>query len=788
MSGVLVPLANTSSRGDTSELTLGEHKFALVHVGAGGGGGGSAAVNAFMRHGQVFPAISIPAAIDSAHDASAAAATPDEEQDAAEESKMHARPSHARQQSFQLYAQEDSRQPQQPQRAGTRGGEEPPPLAVSLVQTCQRLYNTVTSSLSSLPAQFVPFGCSASPASVAPSPSAALAAQSVVRAMAVHPTLPQIALLIRDEVHCYDVFGGADAAAAAAAASSAAGASSYSSSAAHLASSLGLDRSSLVQGAWVPRVLKHPLMARSCSVAFAAPGGNILAVGTEAGVLCLWQLVSVPTAASGHAAGAAAGVAPSSISGGNIGGGGASSSSSSCRRMGAWLHVLVHPALAHVPLDHVAFSPCGRWLAVGSSATDGFVLWDVAAALASSGAGSASASSSSCAAHISKMFSSLLQPRHGLDVLQWSAEGESLLVASSPRSSSSQGMLASVLQAGVRAAKRTWTGKDHAAGAAANQHAVSDESPSTFAAEPLPSGTITVYDTTNWSHRSWTTSAPVSAACWATPSDTPSASPSSSSSSASSDTASVDSPLLLLALRGSSVIQSVHLSSCSSGVGGGGGISSSSSSLANASVRLDCRVVEGLPTTRQPSDPRAPLEAYRVGGHVANMAWSRGGARLAVTFEDTTAIATAAQKQKQNQEAKEQQQQQQQQPSQGAPELVALLALNRDRTDTFQVLPVGMIRGPVCPCRGRVHKPSSATSAASASPDAMDDDEQLESKYAEEQPVYPSLAGATEDRTCTERNVPVHLAFLNTHSPQGELLAIVWKCGQVTFVPMYFAK
>ena len=815
MSGVLVPLPNTSARRDTSELTLGEHKFALVHVRAAGSGGSgassSAAVSGYLRSGgQVFPAIALPlddgSGVGGPGAGAAASPHPDEEHEATDEERS-AQAQHAahhraivrplvKQQSFQLYetSTRGAAAAQQQKATLPRAAAPQPSPIVSFIRSCQNLYSSLSTTLTTLPAQFVPFA--AASATPGMTPAELLASKSVVRAMAVHPTLPQIALLVRDQVHCYDVYGGA--AATTTAAAGAASTSAHTSAA--LASSLGLDRAALVAGCWVPRTLRHPLMARACSVAFAAPGGNLLAVGTELGVLCLWQLVSVPAAASGHAAATAA------ASGAASGVGSAGAAAGSARRMGAWLHVLHHPALEGLPLLHVSFSPCGRWLAVASCAAACFVIWDVSAALAGE---------RNAGVPIQKLFGSLLEAQHGVDLLQWSATGDRLLVASHQRSKKIT--LALLASMGLRASKRLWqmaTGSGgtgtKARGAKRTLHVDPEDDDASSASSPtaaagrddsLPAGTLTVWNTSTWSHQSWVTSAPLSSAAWALPSN-----PLQSQAAA----AAAAPTLLLVALQGSSVIQSLHLPALasSSSFSGAASVSSSSSSLANASVRVDCRPVDGLPPSRQPSDPDSPLPRYLVGGAVRAMAWSAGGARLAVAFDEQPASGgkdAAA--------------------SEGSPELVALFALNRDRTDTFQVLPVGMIRGPGCDCGGRVHrgdhsseqqratglrapKPLHASSGvrnnvhkkarteSGQGSDLQPDEDEMEHKYDEpvdstESPVYPSLhegVDSKESSVCVARNVPVHLGFLTTQSPAGELLVITWKFGQTTFVPMYFAK
>jgi len=655
----------------------------------------------------------------------------------------------------------------------------------------RRLYASSLSSISSLvdlPAQFVPFG---SARGAAESVTGADSDAPVVRAMAVHPTLPVLALLQRDEVHCYDVQPGGAAAAA--------------SNLAHLPLALqSLERSgspAVVQGSWVQRTLRHPLMARSCSVAWAPPGGQMVAVGTETGVLCLWQLVSVPAAAAGHASAPSAAAAQSQGAPAGMGmGAGAfapAAPAASARRLGAWLHVLHHPSLASLPLSHLAFSPCGRWLAVASRARTGFVLWNVAAALAQPG--SATGSSGGAAAFIDKPLSSVLEAGAGVDALRWSPRGDALLVASSPRAGRgfAAAAAAALARATLRGARRAWnkaTGREEAAEPEGDEKKVEQADaaePATATAAKLPAGTLTVWNATSWTHESWATAAPLTDAAW-------SAAPQPRGAPA----------LLLLSMQGCAVVQSVavHIPSTraeadaaaaaaavsvsvnarpfASSVGAAPARAPTTSALANSSIRIDCSETEGLPPTRSPSDPAVALETYRLGGAVARMAWSASGARLAVSFAEGCA---------------------------GSP-LVAIFAVNRVQgIDTWQVLPVGVVRGPVCPCGGRTHPAQPASPAAAATGarrnadlDADDQEAELERKYAsspdsdsdahehEHKALYPNLAAAaTADarpRICAAPNTPVHLSFLNAHASAGELLAISWKFGQVSFVPLYFSQ
>lgn len=692
----------------------------------------------------------------------------------------------------------------------------------------RRLYSSSLSSLAGLPAKFVDFGSARIAAgSVAGASSAGGGGgrdAAAVRALAVHPTLPVLALLLRsDEVHFYDVHPAAAASVAA-------------SNPAHLPAALqSLERTgspAVVQGAWVQRTLRHPLMARSCSVAWAPPGGQMVAVGTETGVLCLWQLVSVPAAAAGHAPTAAAQSlgAPAGISAG------VSASGASARRLGAWLHVLHHPSLAGLPLSHLCFSPCGRWLAVASRARTGFVLWDVAAALGQPGS---AAGCGGAAAFIDKPLASVLEAGAGVDFLRWSPRGDALLVASSPRAAGgfAAAAAAAVARAALQGARRVWnkaTGREDADAAESDEKKVEADAgadagsaeldaaataTATVPAAKLPAGTLTVWNATSWTHESWSTASPITDASWHTGRDGPAGAPA----------------LLLLSLQGSPVVQSVavHIPSTradaatavaaaasaatvparpfasSSSTGTGGLVAAPSrapttSALANASIRIDCSETEGLPPSRAPSDPTAALETFRLGGAVSRLAWSASGARLAVSFAEGAAGGA----------------------------LVAVFALNRVAAiDTWQVLPVGVVRGPVCPCGGMLHPAQHAAGAAAAAASAAggrrnassrpacsdaeqdggDREAELERKYAsspdgdsdsdahEHKALYPSLAAAAATAAatgaaaarpcvCAAPNTPVHLSFLNSHASAGELLAISWKFGQVSFVPLYFAQ
>ena len=213
--------------------------------------------------------------------------------------------------------------------------------------------------------------------------------------------------------------------------------------------------------------------------------------------------------------------------------------------------------------------------------------------------------------------------------------------------------------------------------------------------------------------------------------------------------------LLLMSLEGSHMIQSMQLGRASS------------SPLSNALISINCSPVDGLPTTRHPSDPTSDaIERFRVGGAVEECVWSPSERRLAVRFASK---------------------------EEGA-ELVALFALNRDATMTYQTMTIGMIRGPGCTCMGRVHQQKRVTTTTTENRD-REQDGNMESKYESKYPsLFPSgppsptsARSSSIARPCRERNLPVRMSFLNDHPHSGELLTIAYECGQIQFIPMYFA-
>jgi hypothetical protein len=236
-----------------------------------------------------------------------------------------------------------------------------------------------------------------------------------------------------------------------------------------------------------------------------------------------------------------------------------------------------------------------------------------------------------------------------------------------------------------------------------------------------------------------------------------------------------------MALKGSSVVQSIELGSASavgsssaSGAGGAAGPSSSSSVL-----RLDFRPVDGLPPSRQPFEAE---KRFLLGGRsVARLAWSDSGARVVATLDSNAAAAaataTAATEGDDESEANAERE---------AAELAAVVALQRDATRSLQGVAVGAVRGPACPCRGRLHP------------------ELLPNNNASEEDADDAASAAEEEeaaglpQTCRAPNPPLHVSFLRSAPgmassssataqgavARGELLAIGWKYGQITFVPL----
>jgi len=796
LSGVRVPLANASFRRDTSEATLGELKLQLVHARADAHGAESAAaqaaaqalVHAYTRAGgRVLPPVVLPLLEDAAVPSAVAAAASSVIGEGGEHApaQLLALPSaspspspspvpHAaairrkphqqtplrtlparQHSSFQLYAAAGEDAPAVGRNNRGDGDEKRAMKAQSpalqLLRQCVRHCATLLSSPSSLlspqfrtlldwPAlgavDFSSLGASAG------------ADGPVIRAMKPHPSAPVLAILRKDEVLFYDTLPAVGGMAAAAIGSSAPStALTFPSAAGDRASSGGASSSAVLPGAWVGRTLRHPLMALSLSLAWGGGvGGGVVAVGTAAGLVCLWQLVSAPDAAAAQAQAQAQAQ-------------GIASAGAPPRRLGAWLHVLSHPSQSGRAVTQLCFSPCGRWLVSACDSTPCVLLWDVSAALASPSLEAPQAA----AAVLTRPGSSLLDktllggPASGVDLLRFSPRGDVLAVATSRRS-----------RGALRAVKDWWTGANASRVAEAKG---SESAVSATAAAELGPGTLTVWDSVHWQNRtSFDMATPVADLAF-----------SASAGAGGRGGAAV----ALLALKGSSVVQSVELSVPASSPSASSSSARVGPSGPSSAVRLDFRLVEGLPPSRLPAEAE---KKFLLGGNaLAKIAWSASGSRVVALVEQPH-FASKGALSAEDQEAEL-----------DAAQLAAVVALQRDATRSLQGLAVGAVRGPVCPCRGRVHPRRPRNQEPSS------DDERLERKYAEDSDAQAAENDAedADGFTCSAPNPPLHACFLRASGAStsassssaslglagasaaaGELLAIGWKYGQVTFVPL----
>lgn len=536
----------------------------------------------------------------------------------------------------------------------------------------------------------------------------------------------------------------------------------------------------------------------------------MLAVGTRAGLVCLWQLAAGPdsqqhtqqqqqqhshahineqngdTANQQHSNGAAVNGASAP----------ASAASAAPRRLGAWVRVLSHGSQSGVPVDHLAFSPCGRWLASASSARPGFVLFDVAAALSSPHLDARSGGGGEGSTHICRPLSGWLERGHGVDVLRWSPRGDALLLASSPKQSGAfSTALRSVADKLCSKTKQLLRPDIERAGTLPFFPSPSPAPASecvTAAADTvvppvLPAGSLSLWNPLHWTQSSWETASPVSDAAFARSASLLHGPPQTEI-------------VVLLALQGSSIVQSATLPLGSSlaaaralggaqalaASSGGSSVLSGSSASASAALRINFSPVDGLPPSRQPQPASEGLQRFEVGGaSVRRLAWSEGGERLVVAFDEryaspppTSLSSTPV-------------------AGESGVELAAVVALHRDATRALQALPVGVVRGPVCPCRGRLHRQLAAEQqrqheASNREPSPppaqqqQDEGDELERKY-DNSAAYPRLtvdAVSEGEFTCRARNVPVHVTFLRAPSAAGDILAVAWKLGQISFLPL----
>jgi hypothetical protein len=673
----------------------------------------------------------------------------------------------ARQQSsFQLYASSASSHDDNDDAAehdnNGHVSASPTPLALRLLRQCARLYSALLhgspSSLFLSPQLRALLDWPAPLGAVEPSSSLAVAAvdaaaeDAVITAMVSHPCAPVLALLRKDEVYFYDVLpAAANAAAAAATGRSGGGATGMPSTSlipvlpdSRAGGSLPSPHaaSSVVQGQWVGRTLRHPLQARAVSLAWSGPGGGVVAVGTRAGLVCLWQLVSQPDAAAAQALSAT---------------GASTATAAPPRRLGAWMHVLSHPSHAGRAVTQLSFSPCGRWLAAGCSSVAEVVLFDVSRALACPALDASSASMP-----LSRPGAVFRDKGLGVDLLRWSPRGDVLVVASSTRTSAG-----AKVRAIAKAARTWWSGSK--ASAADNNDASATKTTSAAAASSSKlggGGVLSVWDSTQWTCTSWDTAAPVADLVFSV---------ASAGRAGRSGGAGASSSVALMALKGSSVVQSIELGSASaagasSASGAGSALGSASSS--SSALRLDFRPVDGLPPSRQPFEAE---KRFLLGGRsVARLAWSDSGSRVVATFDSNAAAAAAAtataatEGGDESEEAKAERE---------AAELAAVVALQRDATRSLQGVAVGAVRGPACPCRGRLHP------------------ELLHDNNAPEEDADAASAAEEEEaaglpQTCRAPNPPLHVSYLRSAPGaqgavvRGELLAIGWKYGQITFVPL----